>query len=147
MANRLTNDVMATLAKPFPADAIQWKPGATNKDKTRGLALAYVDLRHYIDRLNEVAGPEWSDDYHVQDGGKVVPRKKIDDGIGCSGCNRKGLVIRQGRNRLNAGRNSLLGQGSNFYRIGSRLGRRGFSGIGYPVISDGNTARGSSVPQ
>lgn len=50
----------------------QVKPGATNQDKTRGLALADVDLRHYIDRLNEVAGADWSDDYEVQDGGKVV---------------------------------------------------------------------------
>ena len=38
----------------------------------RGLALAYVDLRHYIDRLNDVAGPDWGDDYQVQEGGKVV---------------------------------------------------------------------------
>jgi hypothetical protein len=72
MDTRLTAEMMEALARPFPADAIQWKPGATNKDKTRGLALAYVDLRHYIDRLNEVAGPDWSDDYEVQDGGKVV---------------------------------------------------------------------------
>lgn len=42
-------------------EAAQWKPGATNKDKTRGLALAYVDLRHHIDRLNEVTGADWSD--------------------------------------------------------------------------------------
>jgi hypothetical protein len=68
----LTREMMEALAQPFAANAIQWKPGATNKDKTRGLALAYVDLRHYIDRLNEVAGPDWSDDYEVQDGGKVV---------------------------------------------------------------------------
>lgn len=68
----LTKDVMQALAQPFPAEAIQWKPGATNRDKTRGLALAYVDLRHYIDRLNEVAGTHWSDDYEVQEAGKVV---------------------------------------------------------------------------
>ena len=68
----LTKEMMEVLALPFPAEAIQWKPGATTGDKTRGLALAYVDLRHYIDRLNEVAGPDWSDDYEVQDGGKVV---------------------------------------------------------------------------
>jgi hypothetical protein len=72
MDTRLTKEMMDALARPFPADAIQWKPGATNQDKTRGLALAYVDLRHYIDRLNEVAGPDWSDDYEVQEGGKVV---------------------------------------------------------------------------
>ena len=68
----LTREMMEALAQPFPADAIQWKPGATNHDKTRGLALAYVDLRHYIDRLNEVAGTDWSDDYEVQAGGTVV---------------------------------------------------------------------------
>jgi len=68
----LTHETMAALAQPFPAEAIQWKPGATSGDKTRALALAYVDLRHYIDRLNEVAGPDWSDEYQVQDGGKVV---------------------------------------------------------------------------
>lgn len=68
----LTNEQMAALAAPFSPDAIQWKPGATNRDKTRALALAYVDLRHYIERLNEVIGADWSDDYEVQDGGKVV---------------------------------------------------------------------------
>jgi len=68
----LTKEMMDALALPFSAEAIQWKPGATNRDKSRGLALAYVDLRHYIDRLNEVAGPDWSDDYEVQEGGKVV---------------------------------------------------------------------------
>jgi hypothetical protein len=56
----LTKEMMEALAQPFPAEAIQWKPGATNRDKTRGLALAYADLRHSIDRLNEVAGSPWS---------------------------------------------------------------------------------------
>lgn len=68
----LTREIMEALSQPFPVEAIQWKPGATNKDKTRALALAYVDLRHYIDRLNEVVGPEWSDDYQAQEGGQVV---------------------------------------------------------------------------
>jgi hypothetical protein len=72
MEAQLTKEMMDALARPFPAEAIQWKPGATNKDRTRGLALAYVDLRHYIDRLNEVAGIDWSDDYEVQEAGKVV---------------------------------------------------------------------------
>ena len=68
----LSKEMMEALAQPFPAEVIQWKPGATNGEKTRGLALAYVDLRHYIDRLNEVAGPDWSDDYEVQVQGTVV---------------------------------------------------------------------------
>ncbi|MFC2037693.1 Rad52/Rad22 family DNA repair protein, partial [Chloroflexota bacterium] len=36
------------------------------------LALAYVDSRWYLDRLDAVAGPDWSDDYEVQPGGTVV---------------------------------------------------------------------------
>jgi hypothetical protein len=72
MEARLTAEMMEALAQPFPVEAIQWKPGATNADKSRALALAYVDLRHYIDRLNEVAGADWSDDYEVQVEGTVV---------------------------------------------------------------------------
>lgn len=68
----LTAEQMKALSEPFPLDAIQWKPGATNHDKTRALALPYVDLRHYIDRLNEVAGADWSDDYEIQGSGQVV---------------------------------------------------------------------------
>ena len=40
----LTKETMEALARPFSVEAIQWKPGATNKEKTRGLALAYVGL-------------------------------------------------------------------------------------------------------
>ena len=57
MEARLTLEMMAALSQPFAAEAIQWKPGATNKEKTRGLALAYVGLRHYIDRLTQIACP------------------------------------------------------------------------------------------
>jgi hypothetical protein len=63
---------MEKLNMPFAADMVQWKPQATTKDKTRALAVAYVDVRAYVDRLNEVAGADWSDDYEVLDGGSVV---------------------------------------------------------------------------
>lgn len=56
---------LAALAEPFPADAVEFKPGATNKEKTKALALAYVDSRSYIERLNAVVGSQWSDEYHV----------------------------------------------------------------------------------
>jgi hypothetical protein len=72
METTLTREMMEALAQPFPAEAIQWKPGATNKEKTRALALAYVDSRWYLDRLDAVAGPDWGDDYEVQPGGTVV---------------------------------------------------------------------------
>ena len=68
----LTKEMMEGLAQPFPAEAIQWKPGATAKNQTRALALAYVDSRYYQDRLNEVVGPGWSDDHAVQLMGQKV---------------------------------------------------------------------------
>jgi hypothetical protein len=52
------------LCKPFPLWAIEVKPGATTKDKTRALALAYVDPRVYFTRLDRLAGPcNWQVEY------------------------------------------------------------------------------------
>lgn len=58
------SDVMSALAAPFDAGAIEVKPGATTKDKTKALALAYADPRVYQERLDHVVGPDaWADDY------------------------------------------------------------------------------------
>jgi hypothetical protein len=57
-------DAAAALTAPFSLDQVAIKPGATTKDKTRALALPYVDLRTYQDRLDAVVGPEgWSVEY------------------------------------------------------------------------------------
>lgn len=56
-------DIMQQLAQPFPADIIDWKPSATTKDKTKALGAAYVEVRYYIARLNEVVGEHWHDEY------------------------------------------------------------------------------------
>ena len=45
------------LADPFPPDVVSWRVGPTNKDKTKGMALAYIDARDVQDRLTEVCGP------------------------------------------------------------------------------------------
>jgi hypothetical protein len=68
----LTKEILEKLAAPFPAGEVSWKPGATTKDKTRAMALAYVDPRAYMDRLNEVVGGDWSDTYTVQNDGQIV---------------------------------------------------------------------------
>jgi hypothetical protein len=36
------------------------------------MALAYVDPRYYMERLNKVLGGEWSDRYEVQNDGQIV---------------------------------------------------------------------------
>jgi hypothetical protein len=74
----LTLEMMAELNKPFDPAAVQWKPGATTKDKAKALALAYADSRAYYDRLDQVAGPDRSDDYQISnDGQRVVCRLTI----------------------------------------------------------------------
>lgn len=63
-APRTLAQAQAALAAPFPLALVELKPGATTQDKSRALALPYVDLRAYQDRLDEVVGPEgWSVEY------------------------------------------------------------------------------------
>lgn len=58
------NEVLTKLAEPFEAEAIDWRVGATNGDKTKGIALAYLQARPVMDRLDTVMGPEnWIDSY------------------------------------------------------------------------------------
>lgn len=45
------------LSAPFPPDRISWRVGSTTQDKSRGLALAYIDSRDVQDRLDQVCTP------------------------------------------------------------------------------------------
>src|SRR6478609_11878627 len=51
------------LKAPFPADKISWRVGSTNADKTKGMALAYIDARDVMERLDEVCGMLWQCEY------------------------------------------------------------------------------------
>ena len=50
------NLLMKELQKPFKEDEIEWRVGATNKDKSMGLALPYVTNKAIQNRLDEVFG-------------------------------------------------------------------------------------------
>ena len=64
---------MDELAAPFPADAIQWKAQATTADKKRAMAVPYTDIRHYIERLNDVVADGWDHRIHMEQvGNKLV---------------------------------------------------------------------------
>jgi hypothetical protein len=57
-------DLLAALAAPFPPERVSWRVGATTKDKTKGMALAYIDARDVMRRLDEVCGAGgWQCDY------------------------------------------------------------------------------------
>jgi len=57
------------LCAPFPQEAVHWRAQTVTKDGTRALALAYLDARNVMDRLDSVCGPEnWQDEYASANG-------------------------------------------------------------------------------
>ena len=61
------------LAAPFAPDDVEWKPGATTRDKKKGLAMAYLTSRAIQDRLDEVCGPAgWRNEFVPGPAGGVL---------------------------------------------------------------------------
>lgn len=58
-----TKELLAALKEPFDPKAISWRVGATDKDKTKGIALAYIDARDVMKRLDDVMGLNWQAKY------------------------------------------------------------------------------------
>lgn len=48
--------LLEKLKDPFDPRFVKWRVGATTKDKTKGIALAYIDSREVMKRLDEVCG-------------------------------------------------------------------------------------------
>jgi len=51
--------VLEELSKPFDPKVVQFRAGATNREKTEAQALAFVDLREYQQRLDDVVAGAW----------------------------------------------------------------------------------------
>lgn len=67
------NDLFKALSAPFAPDKISWRVGSTNADKSKGMALAYIDSRDVMDRFNSVCGPfGWQCTHTVAPDGKKV---------------------------------------------------------------------------
>jgi hypothetical protein len=61
------------LSAPFPPEAIHWRAQTVRKDGTQALALAYLDARDVMDRLDEVMSPAgWSDTFTETAKGRVI---------------------------------------------------------------------------
>lgn len=56
----MKSELLQQLERPFEPSTITWKPGSIRKDGTAALALAYGDLRVYMERLDEVCDMGWS---------------------------------------------------------------------------------------
>ncbi len=60
------------LCAHFPPERVSWRVGSTNADKTKGLALAYIDARDVMERLDSVVGPaDWQCRYPHANGKTV----------------------------------------------------------------------------
>lgn len=69
-----TEIIMNKLKAQFDEEQLEFRVGATNKDKTMGLALAYVQARAIQDRLDEAIGfNNWKVSY-----------REVNDGFLCS---------------------------------------------------------------
>lgn len=49
--------IFERLAAPFPPEAVSWRVGSTTGDKSKGMALAYIDSRDVQERFDAVLGP------------------------------------------------------------------------------------------
>jgi hypothetical protein len=54
----------AALSAPFPPDCVSWRVGSTTQDKSKGMALAFINSRDVQERLDAACGPaNWQDRY------------------------------------------------------------------------------------
>ena len=68
------SDLLEKLREPFRKEELEFRVGATNNDKSMGLALAYVQARAIQNRLDELFGVD----------GWTVSYKEISAGFICS---------------------------------------------------------------
>jgi hypothetical protein len=60
------------LKEQFPRDQVSWRAQTVTKDGGKAMALAYIDARDVMERLDEVVGAaSWQDRYEVH-GGKTI---------------------------------------------------------------------------
>jgi hypothetical protein len=72
------SDIETKLKNPFPANAVHWRVGSTTKDKSKGTALAYLNARDVMKRLDEVIGMEnWKDCYAETASGRLICTLKV----------------------------------------------------------------------
>jgi hypothetical protein len=71
MSEGVTTDKIAALADPFDPSQVHWRAQAMANGKA--LALAYIDARDVMDRLDAICGPEnWQDRYEETPKGRVL---------------------------------------------------------------------------
>ena len=67
------SNAIAKLSEFFQPNRVSWRVGSTNRDKTKGMALAYIDARDVMERLDETVGAaNWQDAYTETARGRII---------------------------------------------------------------------------
>lgn len=73
-------DLQHRLSRPFEVKKISWRVGATSKDKSKAIPLAYIDARDVMYRLDEVFGLDWQCKYSHADNKTICEIGVLIDG-------------------------------------------------------------------
>lgn len=91
MSRETQDTLLKQLKNPFDPKFVKFRVGATNKDKTKGIALAYIDSREVMKRLDDVCGVGgWQDKYTPVDGGFICEISILIDGTWITKSNAAG---------------------------------------------------------
>lgn len=67
------SDVLEMLRAPIPRDQVDWRAQSVTKSGDKALALAYIDARTLMERLDEAVGPDrWRDEYVETPKGRII---------------------------------------------------------------------------
>lgn len=73
-----TDDDLKQLFAEFPLEDIHWRAQSLTKDGSKAMALAYIDARDVMDRLDQVCGADsWQDSYEETPSGRVICKLSI----------------------------------------------------------------------
>jgi len=76
-------DIYQGLKAPFEEKVVHWRVGQMTKDGKKGSALAYIDARDVMKRLDDIVGFEnWSDEYYETKTGRLLCTLSIKIGDG-----------------------------------------------------------------
>lgn len=65
-------EIQRMLSAPFYPNEIEWRIGATNTNKTSGIALPYITNRAIMNRLDDIFGIfGWKNEFIIQDKAKI----------------------------------------------------------------------------
>lgn len=71
--DRSASQLYVDLCAPFEVSMVDWRLGSKSSDNSKGMALAYVDARTVMERLDMACGPNgWQDNYTPGVNGSII---------------------------------------------------------------------------